>query len=177
MRNKRIALAATSILAMTSIGLTDGASASQVPSRADLPPRDVTWTMDSTGCSLLPAGTVLNAAGVLYPEFTSKTKKGVTTEHFDDHAEGTATDQNGVVYTWTYDNELTERNSANSPTLFSGKMTDKFRLKTQGATVLSNGFEAIYVEDRVGGTFGIYPTSSYGDPFQFPSGPGRCDPL
>jgi hypothetical protein len=176
MRNRKMAMAVTSIVAVASMGFTASASASKGGGHNALPPRDVAWTMDSVACSLLPGGTVLTATGVLTPKFKSKSVNGVTTETFDDHAEGTATDQDGNTYTWSYDNALRIRNSAHSTTLFSGDMTDKFRL-WGGPIELANGFDATYVEDRGAGTFGIYPRSSYGDPFGFPNIGGHCDPL
>lgn len=138
--------------------------------------KPVDFTITSAVCGRLAAGVTIAGSGTLTSRLKETVKGGVTTKRFADHAEGTATDQAGNSYTWAYDNALVMRNGAATPTLFAGEMTDSFTLKG-GPNALANGFEATYVEDTGAGTFGIYPSSSFGDPFTFPAGPNLCDPL
>jgi hypothetical protein len=140
----------------------------------------ITWTMDAAACSNLPAGTTIEATGVRTLRLKSVERNGVTKETVIDHAEGTAT-AGGVTYNWTYDNKTTASNSAVAPSLFHGEMTDAFRLSGPGPISLRNGFAAAIFDDRQNPpnekSFGIFPKSAFGDPFNFPFGPGRCDPI
>ncbi len=176
-RNKiKLALAATLLIApmaLTEVASADGKHGGKTSTTTT---SAVGWTLESANCSTLPPGTTITGSGELTSKKTERTKRGVTSLKFADHAEGTATDQNGNTYRWTYDNELSMENAPDWPLLFHGEMTDVFRL-TGGPIQLSNGFEAVTVEDQGAGTFAIYPESSYGDPFNFPTGPNRCDPL
>ena len=138
----------------------------------------VSWTIADGQCSLLPAGTVITGTGTLLDKVTTRNRRdGTMSITFDDHASGTATDQNGNVYEWRYDNDLKQANTIANPNFYTGRMTDSFRLRGGGPLHLSNGFVANIEEDRTAGTFVINPLSSYGDPFNFPNGPNRCDPL
>ena len=139
------------------------------------------WTLTSAQCSLLPPGTTLTGSGTLTDKKSTETEHGTIEEIYDDFASGTAVDQNGKTYSWTYDNYVKVENDDDNQTLFTGRMSDTFRLKgtgsNKGRIKLRNGFDATVVDDRLAGTFEINPKSSYGDPFNFPLGPGRCDPL
>lgn len=146
--------------------------------------REVSWTLTeahtfgSAQCDLLPAGTTINGRGTLVSRMTvSLAANGVRTEEFDERARGRATDQAGNRYRWEYDNESSVTNSVASPLVYTGEMTDAFELGGKGPISLDNGFEADIVDNRVAGTFTINPRSSFGDPFDFPNGPNRCDPL
>jgi hypothetical protein len=175
MQRRRVAVGLVSALAMVS--LSTGGIASAHGNDGD--GEAVTWTLSWENCSMVPHGTVVEGTGEIDRGFSTTTRRGITTERFDDRAEGTATDQDGNTYTWTYRNTLTVKNTAGEPDVFSGRMADRFRLSGDGPIKLSNGFRADYVEDRSTDpwTWGIYPRSSYGDPFNFPTGPNRCDPL
>jgi hypothetical protein len=173
MRNSKLSLGAAAILAMSSVGfITTPAEASVVVNTFP-----VTWVLQ--GCSQLPPGTILDGTGTLVDKVTTLTNGDVTSTKNDDHAKGTAVDRaTGKVYKWTYDNVLEVKSIASHPHLLAGEMTDKFRLSGDGPLRLRNGFAAVYVEDKLAGTFGIYPESAYGDPFDFPSGTTpHCDPL
>lgn len=138
----------------------------------------VIWTLTDSQCSYLPTGTVVTGTGTLVDEVTTKLNRdGSVSITYDDLATGTATDQVGNVYQWRYDNLLRHANSVASPNVFRGRMIDSFRLSGDGPIRLNNGFVANTVDDRTAGTFTLDPVSSRGDPFTFPSGPGRCDPL
>ena len=140
--------------------------------------REVSWTLTKTECNLLPAGTTINGRGTLVSRMTvSLAANGVVTEEFDDRARGRATDQAGNRYRWEYDNESSVTNSVASPLVYTGEMTDAFELGGKGPISLDNGFVADIVDNREAGTFTINPRSSFGDPFDFPNGPNRCDPL
>ena len=155
------------------VGASDG---DDHGSGASSEPTPVSWTIDASKCSNVPADAVIKGTGMQTVRAKETTRDGVTRRKFVARAEGTATDQAGNAYRWTYENTLVERNSEAEPPLFAGEMTDSFRLKG-GPVTLRNGFEATFVEGTEAGTAGIYPSSAYGDPFDFPNGPNRCDPL
>ncbi len=188
----RLALGLATLFAITSIGLASGASATGDKDTGSgkleqLPDTPIAWMMVGPGetsalepylvCSLVPEGTILVGKGVLSTWLRTKTRDGVTTEYGRGHGVGTAVDQDGNTYNWEYEHEAESANAEVAPTLFHGTFDDAFRLSGNGPIELRNGFEAVQTEDRGVGTFGFYPEHAYGDPFQFPSGPNRCDPL
>lgn len=140
---------------------------------------EVSWTMTSASCSQLPPGTTINGTGLLRDKITTTTaSNGVITVAFDTVAKGRATDDKGNRYRWDYDNESSATNSAASPLVYRGTMTDTFEMEGKGPIEVEAGFEATIVEDRGAGTFVIDPTSQYGDPAAFgPDFKNRCDPL
>jgi hypothetical protein len=136
----------------------------------------VSWTITDERCSKVPDGTVINGSGMLVDKITVRTgRDGTLTNIVDSHADGTAVDQNGNEYKWRYDNSSKVTNSASEPADFRGVMVDTFRLHGDGPIRLRNGFVADFHFSPTG--FEILPRSSYGDPFDFPSGGGNCDPL
>ncbi len=166
-------LVTSSLGAWMPVGASDG---DDHGSGSSPEPEAVTWTIDADSCSNVPEGTVIKGTGVLTVRQKETTRDGAIRRKSVARAEGTATDQAGNTYRWSYENTLVQRNSAATPHLFAGEMSDAFRLRG-GPVTLRNGFEATAVDDLAAGTFGIYPSSAYGDPFNFPSGPNRCDPL
>ncbi len=131
----------------------------------------VSWTIPVGQCPNLAAYESLAGDGVHVLKSTSSTSKGITTIRFDDHAEGTATDQAGNEYHWTYDNTSASSNSLNEPLVFTGTMHDRFRLDGDGPIHLINGFYGSIIDDQLAGTFDITETTGYGDAL------GGCDPL
>jgi hypothetical protein len=100
-------------------------------------------------------------------------KKVVTTEV----AKGKATDNNGNVYRFTYDNVADVANVEGSATIYKGIMTDRFTLRGRGPVHLDNGFVAILTQEVGTDNFKLEPINSFGDSFDFEGGSGRCDPI
>jgi hypothetical protein len=131
-------------------------------------------------CPNLPAGVTVSGTAIIDHVVKSRVDRaGIL--HVIDRAEsnGVATN-NGTTYRYSYDNVVLAKNSLADPDTIVGIMIDAFTLKLQHQTVLRNGFIA-------NGTFGpgapgglgfyLVPIHEFGDPFNFPNGGGRCDPI
>ena len=159
------------------IGSVVPAEASNKPTKTEVPPFPVSWTIDSANCTQLPAGTTVTGSGMMTVETTTRVdQQGVTHVRFVAQAEGEASDQDGNAYVFRYANNYQIHNSVEQPHNYNGLMVDHFSLRGHGPAALSNGFTARGFEDFAVGTFGLDPISVHGDPFAFPSGPGLCDP-
>ena len=137
----------------------------------------VSWTITNASCSKVPPGAAITGSGTLTDIINEHNDDGVTAVRVDSHATGIAQDQDGNAYTWTYDLRLRSKNTVAAPDVYTGVAVDSFRMSGEGPLRLRNGFVARIVDDRLAGTFAINPISSHGDPFDFPYGPNRCDPL
>src|SRR5262249_45017709 len=142
----------------------------------------VSFTLSSADCPNLPPGTTITGSGSGTSVTTNKTDaSGVTTSINTTHESGTATDQAGNTYVWSYSNHSNLTNSLVMPDFFSGTMEDHFSLAGNGPANLSNGF---LVDITFGpnpdwplGLYGV-PRWVHGDAFPFPFGVGPgCDPL
>ena len=134
------------------------------------------FVLTSGTCSNLAAGTTLTATG---------TGKSITTTRIDRdgaflvensaHSTGTATDQDGNTYVWSYSNSF--HGTSDESGVVTGTMTDSFVLTGRGPASLNNGFHGTFVTDFA--TFFTVPevTFSHGDPIDFVSGAAHCDPL
>jgi hypothetical protein len=132
----------------------------------------VSFTLSSATCPNLPDGTVITGTGV----GKSITVEGTRAIFNVTHDQGTATDQDGNRYVFSYSNQL-RAHATPDPDVFAGMMTDHFSLSGPGAARLNNGFVAEFETDF--NTFFSFPhvISSHGDPLNFPEGTVACDPL
>ncbi len=141
---------------------------------------DVSWQIaGGANCSQLPPGEVISGQGTVTNRIISHTgSDGLTTVKWYQIAIGSAVDTSGNSYRWVYNNHENLVNSQANLKLFTGTMTDSFKL-VGGPFAFANGFSADVTDDlgNLGGIFVAVPTSVKGDPFAFPSGPGRCDPI
>jgi hypothetical protein len=136
----------------------------------------VSFTLSSAQCSNLAAGTTLTGSGDAKSITTERTNaRGVTTVINATHAHGTSTDQTGNAYVFDYSNEFRVSNTAASPDVFTGLMTDHFSNSGSGPAKLNNGFVANVTFTPT--SFSAVPISSFGDPLSFPDGAAHCDPL
>jgi hypothetical protein len=148
-----------------------GVPAAQAAAQVDTFP--VTWTLTSDVCPNLPAGTTVTGTGVEKSVTAMPARPGGFLVNAT-HAQGTATDQDGNVYVFSYSNEV--RATPQSDGLFVGLMTDHFSLSGSGPATLSNGFVARISTDFAT-LFTLDPVSAHGDPISFPGGEAVCDPL
>jgi len=135
----------------------------------------VSFVLSSATCSNLPSGTELTGSGTGKSISTTRTDQdGVVTVVNSTHAHGTATDQEGNTYVFNYSNEF---RATLDEGVYSGLMTDAFALAGQGPAHLNNGFVGHFRSDF--STFFTVPNviSSHGDPLDFATGEGGCDPL
>jgi len=165
---KRLALA-TSI----AVGLLFPGSALASTTVEHIP---VTFTLSSAACPHLPAGTTITGSGTETSVTTTATKGAITTFTNTSVAPGSATDQAGNRYRFTYRNRFTVSNSSGQPDMFEGVMVDMFILRGGGPARLSNGFRA-NITTNFADVFAFDPISSFGDPLNFATGEAICDPL
>jgi hypothetical protein len=172
---KRLAILVVTAAAIA-FGGTSALAAGGVTTIEQFP---VSFTMSSATCPNLRAGTTIKGTGLetsITTTTTDKERNDVTTIQNTSQARGTATDQSGNAYVFNYENSFRVSNSAASPGVFSGRMTDSFTLAGVGPARLRNGFQAIVTTD-FSTFFTFNPLSSFGDPLDFATGTARCDPL
>lgn len=129
------------------------------PGVAAAPPaqRSVTWTLTAAQCPNLPTGTTVTGTGRL---------RKVQDGRVDiEHATGTATDQAGNVYLWSYDFKAVFRSKD------SELWVDHFVMAGDGPALLNNGFVAVVSPD------GVDVIHEFGDPYNFETDSPICDPL
>jgi hypothetical protein len=161
---------ATLVLAAAALAL-GGTSALAADGGATVEEFPVSFVMTSATCANLPPGTTIEGSGTAKSITTVRTdSNGVTTVGNVTHAHGTAIDQAGNTYVFNYTNDFRVSNSAATPAVFSGRMTDAFSLAGNGPARLHNGFQAIFTTDFA--TFAtIDELNSRGDPLE------GCDPI
>lgn len=147
------------------------ASASSASAAASVETFPVSFQLTSATCPNLPDGTVINGTG---------TGKSITVEHATSlfnvtHDQGTATDQDGNQYVFSYSNTF-HASATSDPGVLAGRMVDHFSLSGSGPASLNNGFVANFETDFAT-FFAFDPISSHGDPLVFPQGDVACDPL
>ena len=136
----------------------------------------VSWTLTSEQCPNLPSGIAL--AGEGQEVFTSKTRTdhhGIT--HLQERSEKTGSVTDNVGNTYRFDYLNTTKSTSTDGVNFIGIMNDVFATKGKGPGRLRNGFVARIQFDTAFTYFRADPISQFGNPFQFPFGPGICDPI
>ena len=114
----------------------------------------VAFTVISENCNQLPAGMSISGKGTFTDIFTAS--------GLESQGRGTATDNLGNTYVWHYASHLVTKN---------GGFTDQFSVSGNGPAAYVTAFKAVFTGA------GINPVWVHGDPYTFPLGPGRCDPL
>jgi hypothetical protein len=172
---KRLAMLAA-VMATLALGGTSALAANGSTTIEQFP---VSFTMSSATCPNLRAGTTIKGTGTetsITTTTTDRERNDATTIQNTSQATGTATDQSGNAYVFSYANSFRVSSSSASPGVFSGRMTDSFTLAGLGPARLRNGFQAIVTTD-FSTFFTFNPLSSFGDPLDFATGTARCDPL
>jgi hypothetical protein len=134
------------------------------------------WTVVAEKCSQVPAGTVIKGIGKgVSNQRTVYHEDGSETFIANDVISGTATDQNGKSYTWSYKNSNRASNTSDDLGLFVGKMNDYFEL-TGGPLAYVTSFKATTAFDPARKIDILSPARIVGDPVQFAPFENRCDP-
>jgi len=137
----------------------------------------VTFTITTTQCPSLPAGTVLQGSGELRNIVNSHPSGGgITRQTTTAHASGTATDHAGNTYVWVYANQLNETNAGSSLDWY-GTMIDHFSLAGSGPAQINANFVADSHHDTAFSFWYLTPRSVVGDPIDFTTIAPHCDPL
>jgi len=119
--------------------------------------RPVAWTLTAAQCPNLPAGTTVTGTGTLQEVQGGRVS--------NEHATGTATDQAGNVYRWSYSFRAVSRSGD------SELWVDHFVVAGAGPARLNNGFVAVISPD------GADVIHEFGDPVNFETLTAICDPL
>ncbi len=119
--------------------------------------RPVTWTLTAAQCPNLPTGTTVTGTGTLREVQGGR----VSIEQ----ASGTATDQAGNVYRWSYSFRAVSRSGD------SVLYVDHFGMAGAGPARLNSGLVAVVSPD------GVDVIHEFGDPYNFETDSPICDPL
>ena len=127
--------------------------------------------------NLVPFNTSVHGEGQMVNVFKQRTDDhGILHIEAQSEARGSATDSSGNSYRFFYDNRFSGHDSLAESGNVVGIMTDLFWLKGPGPVNLRNGFVAEIAHFLDAG-FTATPISQFGNPFNFPSAGGACDPL
>jgi hypothetical protein len=168
---KRLALATSVVVALLLPGSAVARGAETTVERIP-----VDFVLSSDVCPNLPPDTTITGSGIEKSITRTSTRGGVTTIFNTSVAPGSATDQDGNRYRFLYFNQFRVSNTTAEPDLFRGVMVDRFLLRGRGPARLSNGFTA-NITTNFADVFTFDPISSFGDPLNFETGEGICDPL
>ena len=172
---KRLIAASMALLALA----FGAGTASAVSSGATVEDNPAGFTISSTetngfptGCEFLPDGVVISWEGTLHSVTLEKLEpSGAFTIQNTSVASGTATDEDGNAYAFSYANHFKVTETAPGSGHFTGTMTDHFSLAGNGIK-LNNGFTATFTDFSV-----LEPSREYGSPLDFATLLPRCDPL
>jgi len=165
------------------VALAVGVGTAAAAGGADVQTRTVGFVLSSATCAHLESGTSITGTGTEKSITVTRTDRdGVTTVANSTHTHGTAVDQDGNTYVFSYSNQFRITNTLADPAVFSGTMNDAFSLAGGGhAARLSNGFRAdvTFEFDQAGQIVGASfdPLQARGDPIDFVTGASLCDPL
>ena len=133
--------------------------------------------LTSDVCPNLPPGTTVTGTGTETSVTKERTdRSGITTVLNSTIIPGRARDQAGNRYRFLYSNQFSVSNSKAEPGIFTGKMVDLFVMNGNGPADLGNGFLARITTD-FGTLFTFESIFDFGDPIDFETGAGMCDPL
>ena len=129
------------------------------PGAAEAAPseRPVSWTITAAQCPNLPTGTTVTGTGTLREVDGGRVSIETAT--------GTATDQAGNVYRWSYSFRAVSLSGD------SELYVDHFGLAGAGPATLNSGLVAVVSPD------GIDVIQEFGDPYDFATDSPICDPL
>ena len=134
----------------------------------------VAFTITSAQCSSVPAGADVQGNGFQTNIVNRHVTGGVIREIVTSHAYGTATDQLGNTYAWSYSAQQNATSSDGQN--WAGSFVDHFSLAGSGPVHIVAGFVGSITLN--GNTItGITPSTVIGDPIGFGDLSPHCDPL
>lgn len=135
----------------------------------------VVFTITSSQCSSVPAGADVQGNGFQTNIVNEHVTGSVIRQIVTSHAYGTATDQLGNTYAWSYSAQQNATSSDGQN--WAGSFVDHFSLAGSGPVHIVAGFVAAITRD--GNTLlTITPSIVIGDPIGFTDPfPAHCDPL
>ena len=133
----------------------------------------VTFTITSSQCSSVPAGADVQGNGFQTDIVNVHVTGGVIRQIVTSHAYGTAIDQLGNTYAWSYSAQQNATSSDGQN--WAGSFVDHFSLAGNGPVHIVAGFVGSVTFDA--NTFTITPSTVIGDPIGFSDLSPHCDPL
>ena len=133
----------------------------------------VTFTITSSQCSSVPAGANVQGTGIQTDISRVHVTGGVMREILTSHAYGTAVDQLGNTYVWSY--TLQQNATSSDGQNWAGSAVDHFSLTGNGPVHIVAGFVGSITYSA--NTFTITPSTVIGDPLDFGTVSPHCDPL
>jgi len=133
----------------------------------------VTFTITSSQCSSVPAGADVQGNGFQTDIASVHVTGGVMREIITSHAYGTAIDQLGNTYAWSYSAQQNATSSDGQN--WAGSFVDHFSLAGNGPVHIVAGFVGSVTYSAT--TFTITPSTVIGDPIGFSDLSPHCDPL
>ena len=133
----------------------------------------VTFTITSSQCSSVPAGADVQGNGFQTDIARVHVTGGVMREIITSHAYGTAIDQLGNTYAWSYSAQQNATSSDGQN--WAGSFVDHFSLTGNGPVHIVAGFVGSVTYSA--NTFTITPSTVIGDPIDFATLSPHCDPL
>ena len=133
----------------------------------------VTFTITSSQCSSVPVGADVQGNGFQTDIARVQVTGSVMREIVTSHAYGTAIDQLGNTYVWSYSAEQNATSSDGQN--WAGSLVDHFSLAGNGPVHIVAGFVGSITYSAT--TFTITPSTVIGDPIDFAALSPHCDPL
>jgi hypothetical protein len=134
----------------------------------------VSFTITSSQCpSGVPAGADVQGSGFQTDISRVQVTGSVMREIVTSHASGTAIDQLGNTYVWSY--TLQQNATSSDGQNWAGRAVDHFSLTGNGPVHIVAGFVGSITYSA--NTFTITPNTVIGDPLDFATLTPHCDPL
>ena len=133
----------------------------------------VTFTITSSQCSTVPAGADVQASGVQTDITSVHVTGSVLREIVTSHASGTAVDQLGNTYVWSY--SFQQNATSSDGQNWAGSAVDHFSLTGNGPVHIVAGFVGSVTYSAT--TYTVAPSAVIGDPLDFSTLAPHCDPL
>ena len=160
------------LVAILVFGVTDSAHAVR-KGAATSNSHPVTFTITSSQCSSVPAGADVQGNGFQTDISRVQVTGSVMREIITSHAYGTAIDQLGNTYAWSYSAQQNATSSDGQK--WAGSFVDHFSLTGNGPVHIVAGFVGSVTYSAT--TFTITPSTVIGDPIGFADLSPHCDPL
>ena len=133
----------------------------------------VSFTITSSQCSSVPAGANVQGNGFQTDIARVHVTGSVMREIITSHAYGTAVDQLGNTYVWSY--SFQQNATSSDGQNWAGSAVDHFSLTGNGPVHIVAGFVGSITYSA--NTFTITPSTVIGDPLDFATLSPHCDPL
>ena len=133
----------------------------------------VSFTITSSQCSSVPAGANVQGNGFQTDIARVHVTGGVLREIVTSHAYGTAVDQLGNTYVWSY--SFQQNATSSDAQNWAGSAVDHFSLTGNGPVHIVAGFVGSVTYSAT--TYTVAPRTVIGDPLDFATLSPHCDPL